>query len=432
MSKFSWGMGACALFVLWAATAIALPAQIATVAPAVTFTTLHTFDDTDGADPGTTLVQGINGNLYGTTYGGGTTNDGTLFQITPQGALTTLHSFDSSDGVGPIGLTLATNGLLYGTTNFGGANGGGTVFSFNPSTNTLKTIYSFCTPSNCSLGSYPVAGVIQGADGNFYGTTQEGGNTACNPPSGCGTVFKINAAGTFNLLHTFGGADGAAPYAGLLQGANGKFYGTTAFGGNLSCNPPLGCGTVFEMAGTSPYALTTLHVFAGTDGAVPYAGVVQDAQGNFYGTTVYGGNLNCGTPNGCGTVFKMAGTTLTTLHSFDGTDGAYPEGGLLQATDGNFYGTTSGTPEAPNPCGTTGIGFGAAFAISTSGTLTPLHRFSNTDGAYPYAQLAQATNGILYGSTVCGGANGDGTVFSLSVGLGTFVETEPTFKGSRE
>jgi len=199
---------------------------------------------------------------------------------------------------------------------------------------TFTTLYSFCSQTNCTDGFVPVAGLIQGTDGKFYGTTEYGGaSNACwsgNHAVGCGTVFEITPNGALTT-YSFNGADGAYPYAGLAEGTDGNFYGTTSFGG---ANGHF--GTVFKI--TASGMLTTLHSFDGTDGEAPAAGPVQatSLDGNFYGTTTSGGAY------GAGTLFKITpGGTLTTLYSFDGKDGEWPYAGLVQATDGNFYGTTA-------------------------------------------------------------------------------------------
>ena len=380
-----------------------VPAVLATrSAQAQTFTTLHSFVGPDGESPYAGLVQATNGNLYGTTYHGGANGDGTVFKMTTRGTLPTLHSFDYTDGASLwAGLAQATNGNLYGTTYLGGAYGYGTVFKITPS-GTLTTLHSF----EGTDGSSPLAGLVQATDGNLYGTTQVGGT------SNAGTVFKITPSGTLTTLHSFEGADGAHPYAGLVQASNGNLYGTTYEGGAY------GYGTIFKI--TPSGTLTTLHSFEGTDGAYPFAGLIQATNGNLYGTTSYAG------ANGYGTVFKISpsSTLTTTLHSFEGTDGAYPYAGLVQATDGNFYGTTF-------QGGGNGSDGGTIFKITPSGMLTTLYSFCSqsgcTDGAYPYyARLVQDTNGTFYGTTDSGGANGLGTVFSLSVGLGPFVETQTT------
>jgi uncharacterized repeat protein (TIGR03803 family) len=400
----TWWARACATLMLAAMTAIAAPAQ--------TFKALQSFNSTDGANPTAGLIQATNGYLYGTTDTGGPVGGGTVFRIAPSGALTTLYSFCSqsgcTDGFEPFGaLVQATDGNFYGTTEGGGTNGYGTVFKITPS-GTLTTLYSFCSNIGCTDGYYPLAALVQGSGGNFYGTTWYGG------ANGEGTVFKITPTGMLTTLYSFCAqsncTDGAEPHAGLIEGTDGNFYGTTE-GGTSSL------GTVFKITPTG--TLTTLHSFGLTDGGNPYAGLVQGSDGNFYGTTVDGGTGG-GCTYGCGTVFKMTPTgTLTTLHSFDFTDGAGPTG-LIQATNGNFYGTTS--IDGANSAGT-------VFTISPTGTLTTLYNFCSqsgcTDGDGPVAGLVQDTNGNFYGTTYSGGTFASGTVFGLSVGLRSFVETEP-------
>jgi len=425
-------------FVLCATTAVALSAQ--------TFSTVHSFDGTDGASPlWAALVQGTDGNLYGTTGGGGASGGGTVFKITLSGTLTTLYSFCSTapcpDGESPYaGLVQAANGNFYGTANGGGANnsdscisgnliGCGTVFSIT-SGGTLTTLYSFCSQNGCADGAYPDAVLVQATDGNLYGTTYGGANDTCaflGATTGCGTVFKIAPGGGLTTLYSFcfqsGCADGGNPVAGLVQATDGNFYGTTGYGGaSDTCafsGFTSGCGTIFKI--TQEGTLTTLHSFDSTDGSSPQGGLVQGTDENFYGTTSAGGtNNSC--PSGCGTIFKITPAgALTTLHSFDGTDGAGPRAGLIQATDGNFYGTTAGGGAN---------GQGTIFKITPGGTLTTLYSFCSQsgcmDGSGPEAALVQA-NGNFYGTTLFGGAfrgaacSSCGTVFSLSVGLGPSV-----------
>jgi uncharacterized repeat protein (TIGR03803 family) len=386
-------------------------------AQAQTFTTLYSFDSTHGQQPYAGLIQGTDGNFYGTTGYGGANSDGTVYKITPGGTLTTLYNFCSqsncADGDAPSGeLVQGTDGNFYGATQGGGANGDGTVFRITPG-GTLTTLYTFCSQSNCADGDNPYGGLIQGTDGNFYGTTLLGGANSY------GTVFKITPSGTLTTLHSFDSTDGDCPNGALIQATYGNFYGTTVFGGALNCATSnySGCGTVFKI--TPGGTLTTLYTFCSqgtcTDGEWPYAGLAQGTDGNFYGTTFLGG------VNGDGTVFRITpGGTLTTLYNFcsqsNCADGSQPYGGLVQGTDGNFYGTNF----AAN-------GDGTIFRITASGTLTTLHGFDGTDGQYPEAALMQATNGTFYGTTFYGGANALGTVFSLSVGLRPFVETQPTF-----
>src|ERR1017187_2318969 len=363
LSRLNWGTRACAVLVLCATTAIALPAQ--------TLTTLYRFCSQsgcpDGANPTAGLVQATNGDLYGTTFGF-PYGYGTVFKITPGGTLTTLYSFCSqtncTDGDGPeAGLVQAANGDLYGTTSGGGtANDDGTIFKITPS-GTLTTLYSFCSQSGCMDGSAPLAGLVQAANGDLYGTTA-GINSA-------GTIFKITPGGTLTTLYTF-------------------------------CSQ-----------GVYPNC---------TDGYYPYAGLVQAANGDLYGTTYSGGASNGGT------VFKITpGGTLTTLYRFCSQsgcrDGSSPFAGLVQATNGDFYGTTSG--------GGASGSYGTVFKITPSGTLTTLYRFCHQahcpDGDGPYAGLVQDTNGDFYGTTAVGGSNNDGTVFRLSVGLGPFVKIRPPY-----
>ena len=399
---------ACAIFVFCAATATAAPAQ--------TFTTLLSFDGTNGSGPTAVLVQGIDGNLYGTTDAGGVSNGctlgcGTVLKITPLGTLTTLHSFDFTDGRIPQALVQGHNGNFYGTTNTGGAHTFGTVFKITPS-GTLTTLYSFCaqTPPNCADGADPQAALVQATDGNLYGTTSDGG-------IGVGTFFKVTPSGTLTTLHIFGTGNGEGfnPVGTLVQATDGNFYGTTSEGGAFANDQ----GTVFKI--TPSGTLTTLHTFDYVrdfaNGAYPVAGLVQGTDGNFYGTTRDGGNGNQEV-GGNGTIFKISPSgSFTILHRFNFTDGAEPVAGVIQATDGNFYGTTKtgGTKE-----------FGTVFKITPGGTLTMLYSFGSqsgcTEGYFPVAGLVQDTNGNFYGTTAGGPCQqSNGTVFRLSVGLSPFV-----------
>jgi len=430
----------CTSVVMGAAAMVTLPAQ--------TFTTIFNFGGTNGASPAAALVQGTDGYLYGTTSGGGITGlncgqfggCGTVFKITPNGTLTTLYSFCSfsqcPDGAGPSApLVQTTNGEFYGTTSVGGSPsyctstyfvpGCGTVFKMTPS-GLLTTIYSFCSQVACADGAQPMAGLVQGMSGVLYGTTSSGG------ANNGGTIFKITPDGTLTTLYSFcsvsGCADGEFPLAGLVQATNGDLYGTASAGGSYaSCasfNPfGSGCGTVFRL--TPSGTLKTLYSFCAqsgcADGAVPGAGLVQATNGDLYGTTPNGGTgTGCGR-FGCGTVFEItSGGALTTLYSFRGSaDGGNPHAGLIQATDGNLYGTNNFT-------------FPTIFKITPAGSLTTLSRIpvppSFSGGFYP--ALVQDTNGGLYGTTPLGTDlrfcfGGCGTIYSLSVGLGPFVRLQP-------
>ncbi len=391
-----------------------------------TFTTLYSFRGKYGETPEAGLVQATrDGQLYGTTAGGGTNRSGMIFAISPSGQLTELYDFCSqagcTDGATPEkSLVQDSNGYLYGTTFAGGASsscddGCGTVFKITPG-GTLTTLYSFCSQTGCADGAIPQASLIQAADGTLYGTTSWGG------ASNYGTIFEISPSGTLTTLHSFDGTDGKYPWAALVQATDGNFYGTTTQGGNTTSCDGYGCGTVFKITPTG--TLTTLNSFDGTDGDLALAPLIQATDGNFYGTTLYGG------ANYLGNVFEMtADGTLTTLYSFCSqnycVDGVLPTAPLVQATDGNFYGTAS---QGGNlVCSGAGsYGCGLVFKITPSGKMTTIHLFDETDGKWPYAPLVQDTNGSFYGTTSTAGPNGAGTVFSLSVGLGPFVETLPT------
>lgn len=326
---------------------------------------------------------------------------------------TSLLSFDVANGAYPYGAAVVQglDGNLYGTTSIGGTNncthaGCGVFYQYNPTTQQEKVLYSFCALANCADGSNPQGGVVLGTDGNFYGTTVAGGaNTTCS--GGCGTIFQMTPAGVLTTLYSFsGGADGSDPQGPLLQASNGNFYATTSRGGGTS-----NAGTVFAI-NPKTRVLTTLHSFSGSDGANPFSGVIQATNGNLYGTTSSGGTF-------WGTVFQMTlAGKLTTLHVFNGSDGGFPNG-LLQATDGNLYGTTlvggNNTDCNFSSCGT-------IYKMTLTGVLSTLYSFTDgADGAQPSAGLIQATDNKFYGTASQGGnvlpncsSLGCGTIFSFS------------------
>lgn len=406
----------CLLIVACAATAITAPAQ--------TFRTLVEFDGTNGAFPYyMSLTQGTDGNLYGATEQGGADNNcdwyykcGIAFRLTRDGRTQMIYDFctrvDCFDGLFPfVGVVEAVDGGLYGTTWEGGVHscdrqGCGTIYKLTGE-GTLTTLHSF----DGADGLDPV-GLIQATDSDLYGAATGGG-------AGYGTVFKISSGGRFSTLHRFTFTEGTYPN-GVIQASDGDFYGTAYSGGTGECNNngnQPGCGTVFRM--TPDGKVTTLHSFNGTDGEYPASGLIQATDGNFYGTTNgFGEGAVC--EGDCGTVFKITPRgTVTTLHTFTGgTDGFYPLSGLIQATDGNFYGTTEGGKNSP--CGNDER-CGTVFRITPDGELTTLHSFNYTDGTSPYGGLFQATDGKIYGTTIGGGALDLGTIFSLDVGLKPFV-----------
>jgi uncharacterized repeat protein (TIGR03803 family) len=400
----------------------------AVAAPAQTFNTLLNLDGNDGTMPVAGLVQGTDGAFYGTAISGGANDWGAIFKVTSDGTITTLYSFcpekTCADGALPsAGLTLTNNGDFFGTAAAGGANQSGVVFELSAA-GVFSTLYSFCAQVNCPDGTEPLAGLVEGTDGNLYGTTNAGG------ADGAGTVFRISRKGALTTIHSFClhgiCSDGSFPTAGLIEGTDQNFYGTTSTGG--SCGIGSGCGTAYRI--TREGTLTTVYSFCNTkgctDGTQPAAALVQGTDGNLYGTT-YGGGAN-----DSGSVFKLTPNgKLTTLYSFcaraECPDGTAPDAPLIQATDGSLYGTTQfGGNINCNPS-YDGMGCGTLFRLSPHSGLTTLHVFEFNDGAYPRSPLMQATTGKFYGTTYGGGtACGDsgpgcGTVFSLDVGLGPFV-----------
>ena len=397
MTKLNgWKMVAAAVVVGVATTSIALGQTI-------NFIVL--FDGTNGAFPDGSLIQGTDGHAYGTTSAGGANGSGTVFTIMPTGILTTLYSFCSQsgcpDGKTPEGAVIqAPDGKLYGTTLYGGAYQEGTVFKISAA-GALTTLYSFCAQTNCTDGANPNGGLVVGNDGSLYGTTFGGGYSYNED----GTIFKITTEGQLTTLYRFSlsGVDGYYPINPLVQATDGDFYGTTSEGGAYSE------GTVFKIAAGG--ALTTLHSFDAADGQNSYGALVQGIDGNFYGTTFYGGSSVCN--DGCGTVFKMTPSgVITTIDPFDSKVVSHPQTGLIQATDGNFYGTTAD---------------GNLFEISPNGSFTVL---GVTNGMIFGAGLVQATSGTFYGVTYTGGDSGCGsnttcgTVFSLNTGLGRFIRLQ--------
>jgi uncharacterized repeat protein (TIGR03803 family) len=394
------------LRIVIATLSLMLLGRLHTAFAAPTLTTLHTFTGSpDGADPEAGLVEGNDGNFYGTTADGGTDGHGTVFRISTAGALSVLYSFTGgADGGTPdAALAVGSEGNFYGITANGGTDGHGTVFKISPA-GALATLHTFTGSPD---GADPGSGLVEGSDSNFYSTTANGGT------DGDGTVFKISPSGALTVLYSFtGGPDGGNPKGALMEGSDGNFYGTTDLGTNTSCNGESGCGTVFKISPAG--ALTTLYRFTErADGANPESGLVEGSDSNFYGTAAFGGtSTSCNGGSGCGTVFKITPTgILTTLHSFTGgTDGSTPMAGLVQGSDSNFYGTTSQA----------GInGGGTAFKISPAGALTTLYSFAG-DGAFfliakgsPQA-LVQGGDGNFYGTS--SGFGTDGIVFKLDVG----------------
>jgi uncharacterized repeat protein (TIGR03803 family) len=246
---------------------------------------------------------------------------------------------------------------------------------------------------NDTNGAQPRAGLSAAPDGSFYGTAATGGT------NGGGTAFRVSTNGALATLASFD-VTAFEPYSPLLQSANGDLYGTTYLGGTS------GNGTVFRLPTNG--SLSLLYSFTnGADGANPYAGLVQGPDGGFYGTAFYGGSA------GQGTVFELAADGMfVPLVSFNGTNGAHPQGPLLLASDGYFYGTTQNGGAYTNQFGT---GYGTVFQLDTNGLLTTVVSFNGTNGAFPRAGLMQASDGSLYGTTTYGGSSDNGTIFKLTI-----------------
>ena len=388
------------------------------VAHAQTFSVIHAFDQhSEGAAPYAPLVQDAAGNLYGTTFDGGASGDtgcandcGVAYALDSTGQETVLYTFArTSGGKSEGGLIRDSKGNLYGTTLIGGNSkcgdgaGCGTVFKLDTA-GTLTVLHAFQGPD----GRRPVAALLRDTAGNLYGTTWEGG--AVNR----GTVFKIDTTGKETVLHSFRAKDGAWPLSGLIADAQGNLYGTTELGGDLTggCGT-LGCGVVYKIDRSGHE--TVLYSFTGgTDGSESSGNLVRDAAGNLYGTTGLGGDLGCNAPWGCGVVFKIdSAGHETVLHSFEQqpSDGWNPIAGLVRDPAGNLYGTTYRGGA---------YGWGTVFELDTTGKETLLHSFTGgPDGAAPYAGLYRDSSNNLYGTAVGGGSigclgGGCGVVFKVT------------------
>lgn len=376
------------LGLLWLTGAIAgisiAPAQISEVV-------LHDFTPpANGANPFAGLIRDPAGNLFGTSGSGGAQNAGAVFEVNTSGQLTVLYSFTGGlDGSGPRGALMRdSTGNLYGTTESGGSAGAGVVFKLDPS-GQLTVLYSFTGGAD---GASPFAGVVQDPAGNLYGTTAYGGSAQLS--AGYGVVYRLSPAGLLTVMHTFTGApDGAYPFAGVILDA-GSLYGTTYVGGSSNA------GLVYQVDGVNTE--TVLYNFTGgTDGANPYAGVIRNSAGEIYGTTYYGGVA------GYGVVYKLgrAGHEKVIYSFSGGMDGANPYAGVIRDSAGYFYGTTlyGGASRA-----------GVVYKLDTASNESVLYGFTGAaGGANPYAGVIHDSSGNLYGVAAYGGASGLGTVFKV-------------------
>jgi uncharacterized repeat protein (TIGR03803 family) len=389
------------------ATWLALCAAATAQAPKPKFTVVARIGDSYAG-----LVQGSNGQLYSTTAGGsrGGGIPGNVFEITTGGQLTKV---DALSGLSEAGLLLATDGNFYGTTLKGGEHMGGRIIRVTPS-GELTNFYAFCAKADCADGEYPLGALIQGTDGNLYGTTTRGGPGCTEYAYGCGTFFKITLEGEITTLYTFclqaSCLDGEAPQGAIVQASDGNFYGTTDGGGTGRG------GTIYRLTPTGTF--TVLYSFCSesgcADGTDAVGGLAVGPDGALYGGT-----------ESYPVVFKITldGTfqVLATLCPGPECRPAYAP--PVPATDGYLYGTTAGGGK--NHLGT-------IYRITTSGDLTMLHSFCALkdckDGAQPMGPILQATDGNLYGTTY--GEGGGGVVYKLSLGLAPFVTPVPAFGSS--
>jgi len=416
---FSAGKSAYVIFIaLWLAS-IVVPAQT----QAQTFKVLHTFHGRDGALPSGQLARDGAGNLYGTTEGGGTGKCeghlhnwcGTAFMLDKSGRQVWLHSFNGRDGEEPLaGLLRDGAGHLFGTTVEGGDTacyslGCGTVFSLGRNGGE-KLLHEFAGAPD---GSFPAGPLTQDAADNLYGTTQFGGSSG----SGYGTVFKVDKAGNETVLYSFtGGSDGCAPDGGVILDAAGNLYGVATDCGG-------GYGVVYELGPGGD--LSVLHAFGGGDGAYPASALIFDSAGNLYGTTQEGGSSDV-CDGGCGTAFELSPNgngswTETVLYSFcslqNCADGQNPAAGLVRDKGGSLFGTTEFG--GASRCG--GAGCGVVFELASGGE-TVLYSFTGgADGFQPSGVLVQSPAGTLYGVATSGGdascfsPEGCGLVFRLTL-----------------
>ena len=356
------------------------------------FLILHAFnfDDASNGDyPRSPVIEGCDGVLYGTTYFGGSYGNGIVFKVDRDGTrFQKLHDFnylDLANGSNPsAGLLEGSDGALYGTTYLGGVHDMGVVFKINKDGTGFQKLHDF---GGIPDGSYPYAGLIEVNDGALYGTTYEGGTYDF------GVVFKINKNGTgFTTLHHFHGVEGARPYAGVVEGSDGALYGTTYYGGRN------GDGAVFKV-NRDGTGFSRLHDFEGEDGSQPTGGFIEGFDGTLYGTTQYGGVA------AAGVVFKINkdGTGFATVHDFNGTDGDQATG-LVEGSEGSLYGTTAYGGA---------YGAGEVFTFNGEAGFRELYAFGYTDGAKPYAEVIEGSDGLLYGTTSTGGKYDAGTVFKI-------------------
>ncbi len=340
--------------------------------------------------PDMTPTQGRDGNLYGTcpnpkdTYG-------SIFSLTSAGGLSSLYTFSYTTGYFAVGLTLSTDGNFYGTGGDGGTGAYGVLFRISPN-GTYTLLHDFLGSSD---GAGPTSPPIQGSDGNLYGTTTGSGGIFSS------TVYKYTRSGAYSTIFEFSNTQGKLAAARLVQGSDGNLYGTAVEGGTANN------GTIYKLSTSGTLLYNYSFPASGKFGVFP-SELIEASDGNFYGTTSYGGTAHDGT------VFRMNQKGIVSvLYNFAGADdGANPSGGVVQGTDGNLYGATSAR-------GT--YGFGTIFQISLSGQFQSLYSFDAAIGENPGPPPLQHTNGLFYGALQSGSTYGYGAIYSLDMGLGPFV-----------
>src|SRR5450755_2310709 len=390
------GTAACSAMLFVITSAVAVPVTAQTYKVVVDFTS----QSPSLLAVGPAAAQGRDGNFYGTSVTGGTNDLGTVFKITPSGTLATLYSFDGTVGEYPYGgLTLGADGNFYGAANRGGPSGFGSIFKITP-TGVVTALHSF---TNYGEGTNPSSAPVQGADGNFYGSTS---GVDVSTTEASSTIYKLTPAGVFTVLHTLApGTDGSSAGP-VILGADGSFYGGTASGGTN------GWGTLFKV--TPGGAFTLLHTFSNSADGRQGATLAQAANGTFYGATYLGG------ANGVGVVIKITSTgTFTKLHDLNGTtDGSNVTGNMFLGTDGNFY----------NVAASNGANSGGTiFKVSPAGVFTKVLDFGGANlGVTPGTGLIQATSGLFYGSTQNGGTGNASVFYSLNESLSAFASLVST------
>jgi uncharacterized repeat protein (TIGR03803 family) len=393
-------------------TSKAAPARVGPIRRASAYQVLYRFKLEHGVGSGLPMGRLLNagGTFYGTTQLGGMLGGGgccgTVYSVTPTGTYNTVYAFrgaKNGDGAGPrAGLIFGTYGTgLYGTTASGGTSNLGTVYNITTS-GVEKVLHSF---SGGSDGAYPASDLFS-YNGTIYGTTRYGGGTACGG-RGCGTIYTITASGVETVLYAFkGGTDGETPSSGLIIWTSDAapprtlpraMYGTTRYGGGTGCGGS-GCGTVYSILTNGQQEKVVYSFAGGADGSEPNG--LDDDRGTLFGTTVAGGT-GCKGSVGCGTVYRLTGGKQVVYNFRGGSDGACPHGPLIDLV-GYLYGTTAcGGGCSTEPCGT-------VYVLSTSGTERVLYRFTNSaDGFSPNAPLTNI-NTTLYGTTTQGGGSGKG------------------------